>query len=69
MSNPKVGSDVAYDGVKGNNDHHHAARAKGAYKSKETPGWQKVEVPPKGSYVERKNSGTEVPTPPELHLP
>lgn len=69
MSNPKVGSDVSYDGVSGNTDHHHDIRSKGAYSSKETPGWTKIEVPPKGSYVERKQAGTDVPTPPVLDLP
>lgn len=69
MANPKVGSDIAYGGVKGTSDHHHAARSKGAYKSVETPGWDKIEVPQSQDYRERKQSGTDVPIPPELKLP
>ena len=69
MANPKVGSDVGYDGVHGNTDHHHAARAKGAYNSKETPGWKKIEVPESQNYQERKRSGTDVAKPPNLNLP
>lgn len=61
MSNPKVGTDTSAG--RGN------ASPKDTYKSKETPGWQKVEVPPKGSYKERKRSGTDVPVPPVLDLP
>lgn len=69
MANPKVGSDIGYEGVKGYSDHHTETRSKNAYSSKETPGWTKIEVPPKGSYTERSQAGTDVPMPPELHLP
>lgn len=61
MSNPKVGTDTSAGG--GN------ASPKNTYKSKETPGWRKIAVPPEGTYVERKRSGTKVPMPPVLDLP
>ena len=61
MSNPKVGTDTSAGGGKKN--------PKDAYKSKEVPGWKKIEVPVSQDYRERKRSGTDVPTPPTLNLP
>ena len=69
MANPKVGSDISYDGVKGYSEGHTETRNKNAYKSKESPGWKKIEVPDGQHYAERKRSGTDVPKPPELNLP
>ena len=60
---------IDYGSASGNSPTHHEVRAANAYKSKETPGWDKIEAPKSQNYQERKRSGTDVPTPPTLNLP